>query len=170
MTMNPIPSLFTHLSDWWRSRRLAKERAKTPATLHDAIEQIIAAADPADLEAFASKPRCDCMVGLHHGPGTAMRNSWNLWANDTPLTRWMTFAGVHHGDDRSGLIYEALWCRLNRVEFDLVAYVARITRHWAGQGVTPDGKDIPGFAKPDHWEMVRGPDGRWESTPVYEVR
>lgn len=107
-----------------------------PKSLDEALDQIIAKSIPTDLEAFRQTDS-DCPgMSFHFSGGMAMRNNWNLWGKTGPLNNWFREVGIWHADDKSAIIYKALWCRLNHVPFDIKAearYYELFWAHTAGQ-------------------------------------
>jgi len=139
---NPITALLIYLRDFRDRLALAKARANSPATLEEALDRIIAHSSPEDLREFASTIRDKAGTGLHFGLGMWMRNSWGLWENKTSLARELGAAGILHGDDRSGAVFTALWCRLNHQPFSLKEEAAKYAAYWRAYGCNPDGSPL----------------------------
>lgn len=121
-----------------------------PDTLDEALDLIIHSSRKEDLAAFAATPEGDYATMLHFGAGMAMRNNWGLWHNETGIAKWFRDNGIFHGDDRSGTIYRALWCRLNNAPFDIKAEAAHYEAFWA--------KRDSGFHQA--YYVTKGKDGR----------
>lgn len=116
-------------------------KAKTPATLDEAIDLVVASLDYDSIEYIKSEGT----DGSHHGFGMAMRNGWGLW-QDNELTRhFRTAYGLGHADDMSGLILSGVEAKVKCVKFDLEGEIARYKKHWANYGVDPlTQKPVPG--------------------------
>lgn len=114
------------------------EGGTQPPTLEEAVELILLNLNKEEKEALSGP---DARL-LHHGPGTAMRNGWNLWGvrPDAPKTLHEHFKERFQlgcADDMSGMIMHAVTARLKGEELDLNAEVKRYHDHWARQGVDP---------------------------------
>lgn len=77
----------------------------------------------------------------HHGAGTSIRNrlflwwredhNYEEWPKEKPaLVAWFNERGVHHADDMSGIISEAVQAELNGEEYDMASTVKRYKNHW----------------------------------------
>ena len=75
---------------------------------------------------------------FHHGLGRALRNELGLWEEVKPAVQiyFEDQLGVTHPDDISGIIIEALHCRVHGVAFDLAAKVQHYKDYWS-QKETP---------------------------------
>jgi len=71
-----------------------------------------------------------------------MRNAWGLWYNETGISKWFQSHGVLHGDDRSGIIFKALWCRLNNKPFSIDNEAAYYISYWKQHGCKADGSPL----------------------------
>lgn len=78
---------------------------------------------------------------FHHGLGRTIRNDL-LYGRDIEKhgksavhTYFEQQLGIDQADDISGIIIEALWCKVNGEEFDLMAKVPFYKDYWKGQGV-----------------------------------
>ena len=74
---------------------------------------------------------------FHHGLGRALRNEL-LFGRDiekngkSPVHCYFEQQlGIDQPDDISGIIIEALWCKVNGEEFDLAAKVQYYKAYWA---------------------------------------
>lgn len=89
----------------------------------------------------------------HHGFGTSIRNSLNLWwsedlvkaeyernpDSDYPkekpaLVQWFNDRNIYHADDMSGTIQAALKAKVSGNEFDFDDHVKRYFDHWKNLG------------------------------------
>lgn len=76
---------------------------------------------------------------MHHGFGTNMRNSWQLWEKTSPLhLHYRKKYGLGHADDMSGLILGDFVARMNGQPFDLAAEILYYKNHWLKQGIDPE--------------------------------
>lgn len=119
--------------------------SRTP--LDELIDEIIGQMKPEDKEWFRKESKDHPGASLHFGPGMAMRNNLHLWEHKTPLTKWFCEQEIFHGDDRSGTIYKALWCRLNNKTLDMKREAEFYKNHWAKCGIlysqdNPNGAEI----------------------------
>jgi hypothetical protein len=110
--------------------------------LEELIEQMVAQMTVEDQITFAQEPEDHPGSQFHFSNGMSMRNELHLWEHTTPLTRWFSEQGIFHGDDRSGTIFKALWCRLRNKPFDIKAEAEFYRVFWARNGVNPDGTPI----------------------------
>lgn len=113
-----------------------------PTTLDEAVDSIVAQMTPAQQEHWRTHSARECIGPIHHTGGMGMRNRWGLWDDDSPLSRNLSAHGAYHADDRSSLIFNALWHRLNGLPHDIAAEVEANRLHWAAQGVKPDGTPL----------------------------
>jgi len=86
----------------------AKERAKWPKTVDEAVDRLLTELEPADQREIRSKAKDDLIV-YHISLGLYIRNSFGLWGGNWALLR---SADENHPDNASGVIIEALWKRL----------------------------------------------------------
>lgn len=70
---------------------------------------------------------------FHFSGGMAMRNEWGLWHNYTPIAKWFTDRGLYHGDDRSGILAEAVDAKLRAYSFDVDARIKYYQDWWFNQ-------------------------------------
>lgn len=115
---------------------------KIPKTLDEAIDIIIAENSKKDMDKYKSEPEDHPGAQYHFSSGMAMRNAWGLWYNETPISKWFKSHGVLHGDDRSGIIFKALWCRLNNKLFDIHKEGAYYINWWKERGCKADGSPL----------------------------
>lgn len=132
------------LADWWDGRHIRKSRRNAPRSITEAADRMLAEAPPDILARFKDEHRQSCIVGFGFGSGMGLRNGWDLWRTDSPLTRELAAAGIMHGDDRSAVLFTALWCRLNDVPFRIEDEAARYKAHWEAHGCAMDGSPLPG--------------------------
>lgn len=90
-----------------------------PKTLDDAVKMLIKELAPWEQKAFAKEPENCPGAKYHFTVGMAIRNAWGLWANKTPIAQYLNNHGIVHGDDRTGVIFKALWCKLNKKKLDI---------------------------------------------------
>ncbi len=114
-----------------------------PTTLDEAVDQIIASIGE-DTKAAWAASKDGFAAAYHHGFGTNLRNTLGLWFNETPIARWFQSHGVLHGDDRSGVILDAVHARLKGLPFSIEEQAAYYKAWWAKRGCNPDGSPIPG--------------------------
>lgn len=115
---------------------------KIPETLDEAVDQIISDNSKEAMDEFKLEPEDSPGARFHFFGGMNMRNAWGLWYNETPISKWFQFHGVLHGDDRSGIIFKALWCRLNNKPFDIDAEAAYYINYWKQKGCKADGSPL----------------------------
>ena len=113
-----------------------------PTTLDEAVDQLVNQLSNID-RAYIQSTRLDQFRGgIHMSAGMALRNDWRLWDKEGPLNEALSALGYHYGDDRSGLLLALLWSRINDIPFDIAAEANRNRKHWARQGVRPDGTPL----------------------------
>lgn len=113
--------------------------SKIPATLDEAVDFLVAHMSDEDKKAYAAGAPAP-----HFSLGMSMRNEWGLWFNKTSLAKWFRDHGVFHGDDRSGVIFDALRARLKGEPFDIKEQADYYRDWWMkryGQDHTQFGKD-----------------------------
>lgn len=103
---------------------------KVPSTLDEAVEMIVAALQPDELEYIRQSPEQKVMGLAHHGVGRYIRNGWSLWEKDTPLSLWFAQQGITHGDDKSGIIITSVIRHIRGEPRDLEGQVRRYQEHW----------------------------------------
>ncbi|MBS1722755.1 MAG: hypothetical protein JSS66_07100 [Armatimonadetes bacterium] len=107
-----------------------------PCDLNWAVENIYRQLDE---ESINNIKAADDMHGFHFGAGMRIRNTYGLWGEDNPLVQWFTKElGVVHGDDRSGILMEALWHRVRELPYDPAPTIERYRQHWARAGYNLD--------------------------------
>jgi len=105
-----------------------------PKTLPEAVQLLYDAVTEPDRAAMVRAPSC----AVHHTLGQWLRNNWSLWDQTTPLPRWfMDNLGLGHADDMSGIILEALWCRVRGEPYNMTMHVEQIKNYWRGLGKDP---------------------------------
>jgi len=105
---------------------------KIPSNLEEAFEIFDANKDE-HTEKWAAEPEDRCMFGIHHGPGTSLRNSWGLWGvgdDKTEIYKWFNSIGIAMGDDLSSIIYTSYHRYLNGKPIDLHGQVKEYWAHW----------------------------------------
>lgn len=109
-----------------------------PKTLEEAIDRIVDSLDDTEKEYIRDTGH----AAIHHGPGTNIRNGWNLWAaqKDNPTTlhdaikeKYGTEWSLCPGDDISGMIFEGVEAKLKGEEFDPQVYVDRVATFYKKQ-------------------------------------
>lgn len=129
-----------------------------PQTLDEALD-LLEAHTPDDVKrAFAGAPEGDYAARCHFTGGMAMRNDWQLWDKDAPLSRWFQERGVEHGDDKSAIIYRAFWLRLNGREIDMAAEAAYYRDYWERAERMADGGSY-------RFTVFKDGRVRWEDAP-----
>lgn len=127
-----------------------------PSTLDEAVDQIVNAMPPDVRDGWASSKN-GYQARLHHGYGTGLRNSLGLWFNETPLAKWFLSKGLWMGDDRSGVILDAVHRRLKGLPTDdtwLAGEVSRYNAHWRRHGIDETGQRIAGHVEPSSWTLT----------------
>lgn len=118
------------------------EETKQPASLDEAIEQMILVTDTKAFDAVLNMTEREFRGSLHHTGGMSMRNDWNLWGvrKDKPTTlyEWFREKGIGHGDDISGIIFTSYYRTLRREPVDLEGQIKYYRDYWERQGVDPD--------------------------------
>ena len=81
----------------------------------------------------------------HHSGGMAMRNSFGLWDQNSPLHQDMLRRfGICHADDMSGMISKAADAILTNHPYDAEADAAYYRNFWLNQGIDPATMEIVG--------------------------
>jgi hypothetical protein len=80
------------------------------------------------------------MLQFHHGTGMAIRNYYGLW-HENGLTRYFNNTyDVHHADDMSSILLEALWHKIHGKEYNPHTTVERFREHWTRMGCNMKGE------------------------------
>jgi hypothetical protein len=108
------------------------------------VDYLLLCMSDADKAVFAQQPEDSPGAEWHHTLSRNIRNDLHLWDDDTPLTKWFAANDIYHGDDRSGTIFKAMWCKLNNKPFDIKAEAEFYRAYWAESGVNPDGTPLGG--------------------------
>lgn len=122
-----------------------------PTTLNEAVDQILAGMSAADRAAYAKEPEDFPGIRFHFSGGMAIRNGWDLWRQVSPLAKWFVAHRLIHADDRSAVIFKALWRRIHGLPLSeewLAAEAAHYEAFWRESGLTWDMEDIPGYVAP----------------------
>lgn len=110
-----------------------------PSTLDEAVDLVLSNMTEADKDAYAMEdPECPG-AKYHHFGGMAMRNDWGLWYHETPLAQWFARHGIYMADDRSAVVFKALYCRLTGRSFDIGAEAMFYQQFWREHDCYPDG-------------------------------
>jgi len=80
------------------------------------------------LKEWLSKPEDNAMM-IHHGYGTFIRNTLELW-HDGPAVSWFNEHGIFHADDISSIIFTSLHRRENGREINLDEQIDKYRKHW----------------------------------------
>lgn len=128
-----------------------EESKEIPKNLDEAIAHFIKQANPEEMKKWAAGAENKSTVDIHHGSGTALRNSWGLWGvgeDKTEIYLWFNTIGIAMGDDLSSIIYTSLHRHLNNKPIDLQEQVKIYWKHWrehnVGQYLPPN---IPGCSQ-----------------------
>ena len=105
-----------------------------PTNLEEAVSLIVARMDEEDL-AFAAT---HAPYEVHHGFGTYIRNTWQLWHEESTLAQWFrNNLGLGHADDMSGIILECVWREIKKQPWDVPGQVQVYKDYWQSQGINP---------------------------------
>lgn len=92
-----------------------------PKNFEEAVDYLVAQSVP------CNEP------GWHFMGGMSLRNGWGLWHNKTPIAKWFTENGLYHGDDRSGILSEAVDAKLKGKKFDVYDRIKYYQEWWPKQ-------------------------------------
>lgn len=107
-------------------------------TLDWVVDDIVLKMDEESLKTIEAVESADGMARFHFFSGMAIRNGYGLWG-DNALTQWFKRdLGVHHADDMSGIILEAVWYKVHGQAYDPATTVERFKEHWADLGINLD--------------------------------
>ncbi|MDY0314154.1 MAG: hypothetical protein RBR32_03670 [Bacteroidales bacterium] len=117
--------------------------------MNEALDLLFIMLDKTIIKEMKSKS-LEEMIQYHHGLGQWIRNNWLLWDMKSEISIWFKENyNVTHGDDKSGLILDAFWHRLNDKPFDIEKEVEKIHQYWKDaevNNVIQSGK-VLGFKK-----------------------
>lgn len=71
----------------------------------------------------------EALFGVHHGYGTFIRNTLELWHNG-PAVKWFNEQGIYHADDMSGIIFTSLHRDKNGKEISLDKQIKKYRNYW----------------------------------------
>ena len=78
---------------------------------------------------WSQQDESDALVGIHHGMGTFIRNTLELWENG-PAVKWFNDNGIYHADDMSSIIFKSLHRRVNGNDIKLDDQIKKYRDHW----------------------------------------
>lgn len=104
-----------------------------PKTLEEAVERCTADLDEAELKFIKDN---DANV-LQLSVGMALRNNWKLWTGSVLVDHFKERFEIGHPDDIAGIVFGAVWCKVNGKEHDIDAQVRAMKLHWAHYGIDP---------------------------------
>jgi hypothetical protein len=107
-----------------------------PQSLDEAVDYLIDSAGPEQAEAVKKMTKEEFTFNTHGSLGRQIRNDWMLWYNqpDSPLTDHFTSIGINHGDDRSGIILDCVYQKINGLPYQIDKLVKRYQSHWLSNG------------------------------------
>lgn len=119
----------------------------TPSTLDEAVGLIVGSMSETDKE-YVRGEKDSCSV--HHSVGRGIRNRWIHSQTESPLREWFrTELKLIHPDDISGVIMEAVWCKIRGKSFDAAALSKKYIAHWKAEGYDPmTGESTKKFGEP----------------------
>lgn len=94
-----------------------------PKNLEEAVNMIESKMKEEDREFLKTKSP-DWFHGMN------MRNNWNMWNKDSPLSIYFNSIGIYHPDDMYGTIMKCLKARIRNEPFDLNAQVQFYKDYW----------------------------------------
>lgn len=71
----------------------------------------------------------EAIPSVHHGFGTLLRNTMQLWY-DGPPVKWFNENGIYHADDMSAIIIKAVHRKCNNISFDLDEEIKFYRDYW----------------------------------------
>ena len=101
---------------------------ENPKNLEEAIQFLIDIyTEEKSLEKIKSLSEEEYLSGLHHGPGTNLRNKWNLWwfkdhkydtwPKEKPeIVEYFNSIGITHADDMSGIIFTSTYRKIQGLD------------------------------------------------------
>jgi len=103
-----------------------------PNTLEEAIDGLVQlATDTGEIEFVRIQQPDELMATIHHGFGTAVRNYFGLWFEESPVVQDIYKRyGVKHGDDCSGLILQGAIAKMQGTTFDFEKEAKSYKEHW----------------------------------------
>ena len=82
-----------------------------------------------ELTKWLAREETDAMLGAHHGFGTFIRNTLELWY-DGPAVSWFNTNGIYHADDMSSIIFTSLHRSKNGKEINLETQIKHFRDYW----------------------------------------
>lgn len=105
-----------------------------PTTLEEAVDQVIHTMTPAQIAEIRKETEDKFMASVHHGYGTALRNAWGLWFQETEIAKWFQARNVVHADDRSGIILTCVYREIHQKEWAVQDQIDKYQAFWKKQG------------------------------------
>lgn len=104
-----------------KAKKLKKPEYFIPNDFEEAVNYLVEQQVPTSDPSF------------HFSGGMAMRNDWGLWHNATPIAKWFTERKLFHGDDRSGILQQAVDAKIKNEPFDIDVKIKYYQDWWEAQ-------------------------------------
>jgi len=139
--LNKIRELFFHYTE---PDKIARQRRDTLFTLEDVVNDIVDHRLPEESRNMILKMDGPEDMGVFHfNAGMGLRNDLGLWHKQSILHQhFLTRFGIAHADDMSGLIFDAVWCKVHEIPFDPKPIIQKYRKHWKKQGLNLDQTEI----------------------------
>lgn len=100
-----------------------------PTTVEEAIKAFNEMLTPEEQAQVAMMPKDELGI-LHHGLGQFIRNNWELWQPDKPLTQHLQALGFQHADDMSMSLIHEWWARMNNLPSTMEEEIKYYNAFW----------------------------------------
>lgn len=101
-----------------------------PHSIADAIHYLNRTWSDEDKERVRNMPEDSALAQLHHGTGTAIRNSWGFWdKKKNSLVKELESYDISHPDEKSWAVLSLFHKQLNDPDFDIKKELLKIKAH-----------------------------------------
>ena len=108
--------------------------AYIPYDLDDAIEMLNFLWNEEIKEKYKNMGEDKGVAALHHTTGRALRNKWNLWAEEPKnIAKYFHSIGITHADDMSGIILTSFHRQISGKAKNLPEQIKYYQDYWAKQ-------------------------------------
>jgi hypothetical protein len=110
------------------------EEIAIPLSLDEGIKWLVSTMSDDDRAYILGIDNAEEFIGVSHfSHASGIRNNWGLWSGG-PLKDWFKSQGITHADDMSNVIFEALWYKIHKREYDIKKAKEKFDAHWLQYG------------------------------------
>lgn len=108
----------------------ATEKTNIPGNLEEAINQLNKIFDDSTKAEIKKKTEDQFSSESHFGIGKWIRNNWQLWNDDSKLSKYFHHLGIYHPDDMSGIILDSYHRSLLGKDIQLNEQIKYYQEYW----------------------------------------